>query len=292
MRFAVGATLLALTFGCGGGRASQHGPQNAAPTTQSAGDRPSPAAAPPTCRDEPGMVYIPGGHHRQRNRDRKWREVDVAPFWLDRYEVTVAEYRRCVTAGACPMPYAATSGYSDIDLSPLVCTWEMEDGAKLPINCVDTSHENAYCAWAEKRTVVAYEWTWAMQGREWRRKYPWGDEPGSCELAIVDVNMDDDVRGCGRGRPWPTGSRPKDVTRDGVYDMAGNVGEGARVAFPEDFAANEYGAVEGCGAAWTLRPYSDGLGHCAMSSVTAYSDNAGFRCAKDPGPSPPCTVAD
>lgn len=238
------------------------------------------------------MAYIPGGHHRYSDVVRgKWRDVDVAAFWLDRFEVTVAEYRSCVEAGACKQPRSSSSGYTDPARHPLVCTWEMQDGGSLPINCVDHDDAGAYCAWVEKRVPLGFEWTWAAQGRELRRKYPWGDSVGSCDDAIIDQNTDDDERGCGRERPWPVGSRSRDVTRDGVMDMAGNVGEIATFPFPEDIGPpHQYGMSEGCGSAWTVHLKAYGMAACSPIVSSSYSDNAGFRCAKTPSAVPPCTV--
>jgi len=110
------------------------------------------------------MVYIPGGAHRARDKNYFWQEVEVKPFWLDKYEVTVEQFRECVDAGARTPPYRSTSGYTDAARNALVCTWEIDDVPNLPINCVDGDHHDAFCAWQGKRSPVAYEWTWAGCG--------------------------------------------------------------------------------------------------------------------------------
>lgn len=261
-----------------------------APHATHAGPPGEPARLPTTCRDEPGMAYIPGGRTTYDPVGRPAREVDIVPFWIDRYEVTVEDYRACVEAGACKPPYPGTSGYSDAQLNPLVCTWEIADVANLPVNCVDGHQQAAFCTWSRKRVPIAYEWSWAAQGRDQKRRFPWGDAPPSCDLAIVDVNSDDPVRGCGVGRPWPVGSRPADKTRDGVLDMQGNLGEMTLTPFRPDKPPGYL--REGFGSAWTLTPNPNGVASSSPSNRDNFSDNSGFRCAKDPGDLPPCTVAD
>lgn len=240
------------------------------------------------CKDEPSMAFIPGGRTTFRSTRVDAREVDVDPFWLDIYETTVEEYRACVDAGACTVPHRGTSGYTDAERNPLVCTWEIPGVDNLPINCVDGNQHDAYCTWRSKRPPFTHELHWAARGRDRQTRWPWGDEPVTCELAITDEDDKDAERGCGLGRPWPVGSRAKDRTRDGVFDLQGNVGEDSHTPFRDD----RHGDLrEGCGASWRTRSLSHGFLGCYPSSREAYSDNAGFRCALDPGPLPPCTVA-
>ena len=142
---------------------------------------------------------------------------------------------------------------------------------------------------AQARAVLAYEWTWAAQGRDQQRNYPWGDAPATCERSIIDTDVDDDYRGCGLGRPWPVGSRAQDVTRDGVYDMEGNLGENTTTPFRTDYP---FGYLrDAMGDSWRTLPDDDIGGAGAPITADSVSDNGGFRCAKDPGPRPPCTVA-
>lgn len=255
------------------------------PSPTSPADAVAATPAKPDCRDEPRMAYLPGGR-------MSWHKLtaphvfDIEPLWLDRYEVTVAEYRECVTAGACTVPHTNSEGFTDADRNPLVCTWEIADPS-LPINCLDGDHHDAYCAWRGKRTPFAHELQWAAQGREERRPHPWGDAPATCELAIVDQNTDDGDRGCGRGRPWPPGSRPKDVSRDGIFDLAGNVGEQALAPFRDDRRLGDLRDV--CGATWQTR-YWDKKYLCTPGARETFSDDSGIRCAKTPTTIAPCTV--
>lgn len=236
------------------------------------------------------MAYIRGGRTTYDPVGKPAREVDVTPFWIDRYEVTVEDYRACVDVGACKPPHRGTSGYTDANLNPLVCTWEIEGIANLPINCVDGHDQDAFCSWKSKRAPLAHEWSWAAQGRDEKRRFPWGEEPPTCELAVVDTDPDDGVRGCGAGRPWPVGRRPKDRTRDGLFDMEGNVSENTITPFRADHPPGYL--REAFGHSWRTRPNPNGVMSSSPSNRDNFSDNGGFRCAKDPGDLPPCTVAE
>ena len=226
--------------------------------------------AEPQCAEEPGMVYIAGGeylftHHNTRH--------SVAPFWIDRTEVTVAAFRAFVAAGYSA-PYSSTS-----KRFPLTCTWQLEDNDQLPVNCVDWYQAEAFCLWSNKRIPTAIEWGWAARGREEQRKYPWGDETPSCELAVVDQNIDDEVMGCGRNRPWPVGSKPRDVTRDGVLDMLGNVSEKTSTGT----TAEERSSRLTLGSSWRTAASLRFPVDVAGGSVgrDGYSDKSGIRCVKD-----------
>lgn len=259
------------------------GPRPQAPPATAERAEPPPAP-PPTvadenCVDEAGMVYIPGGDGYVYADDGKTHSM--APFWLDRTEVTVAAFRAFVDAGYSP-PWTPSGRHAD-----LKCTWNLPDAGDLPINCVDWYQAEAYCLWAKKRLPTAQEWGWAAQGRDERRPFPWGSEKPSCELAVVDQDDTDSTTGCGRNQPWPVGSKPRDRTRDGVLDMFGSVGEWTSSgATPEERSPRI-----GKGSSWRNQ-LPDGITIEESGSWVvreSWSDNGGFRCAKDAGPKPPCT---
>lgn len=228
-------------------------------------------AAPIDCLDEPGMIYIPGGEYFE---DRTEKNVQISGFWIDRTEVTIAAYRKFVADGF-DTPY----------VEPSTCNWNAPDNDDLPVNCIDWHQAFKFCDWSHKRLPTMSEWGWAAQGREERRRYPWGDTLPSCDLAIVDMDNTDDVTGCGRGRAWPVGSRPTDVTRDGVLDMLGNVAEKTSTGYSEDPKSTRYQMGSNWANQATVRPVA---GMRSPMVYEAYSDKAGVRCVKDAGPKPPC----
>lgn len=283
---------------CQGGRAEPNHPADATPiavATPEAAEHPSARK----CFDEPGMAYIPetvrSGRRRHHyvNGDNDNLDVELAPFWLDRHEVAAEEFRACVNAGACKRPYVPKGALTDSSGNPMACSSNIEGVPNLPINCIRGADAYAYCAWRGKRVPLGYEWTWAAQGRDEQRKYPWGDDPPSCELTIASA--EDTEEGCGLGRPWPVGSRPGDVSRDGVFDLGGNVSEIAVDQMPDDPPFDVEYATGGefvqFGGSWQ----TPATAYSSLRDLPLepwFSDREGFRCAKDPGPVPPCSVAD
>ena len=273
------ATVIVLAMvACGSGQPTQQATQPVSdPVVAVPPASPAPPAA-PQCVDEPGMVYIAGGEYLFAQYNKRY---SVAPFWIDRNEVTVAAFRAFVAAGFS-VPYS-----SDSKRFPLVCTWELEDNDQLPINCINWYQAKAFCLWSNMRMPTAVEWGWAARGREEQRHYPWGTEAPSCELAVVDQNIDDEVKGCGRNRPWPVGSKPRDVTRDGVLDMLGNIAEKTSTGM----TAEERSSRLTQGASWATAAsirFPVDVGSAGVRE--AYTDKSGVRCVKEVG-LPPCTRA-
>ena len=126
----------------------------------------------------------------------------VAAFRIGLTEVTNAQYRECVNAGACSLP--GTTTYYD---NP--------SRAGHPVVHVTRSQAQAYAAWAGGRLPMAAEWTRACQGDD-ERMYPWGNWPP------------DDTRanyGWIRGDMIEVGSFLRGASPYGALDMLGNVWE-------------------------------------------------------------------
>ncbi|MBI4706179.1 MAG: SUMF1/EgtB/PvdO family nonheme iron enzyme, partial [Deltaproteobacteria bacterium] len=118
-------------------------------------------------KEEPpqAMVSIPPGTFEMGSNDgggdeKPVHSVTVAAFEMDPTEVTVAQYRKCVSDGGCSEP----SG----------CNWEESGRDDHPVNCVDWQQAGAYCAWAGKRLPWEEEWEYAARGTD-GRIYPWGN---------------------------------------------------------------------------------------------------------------------
>ena len=88
------------------------------------------------------------------------RRTYVPGFYLDREEVTVAAYRRCVDAGRCdPRPL--------IDGDPRLAD------PRLPVTSVSWSDADRYCAFVGGRLPSEVEWERAARGPT-PRVFPWG----------------------------------------------------------------------------------------------------------------------
>jgi formylglycine-generating enzyme required for sulfatase activity len=139
--------------------------------------------------------------------------VELAPFVVDRHEVTVADYRVCVNDGACNV--------DGLTFDVLGCNWNEAGRAEHPINCVSWAQADAYCRWRGSGLPTEAQWEKAARGSE-RRDHPWGSDPPSCALAVMHG---EDGVGCGRDGTWRVGSRPQAQSPNGAQDMAGNVRE-------------------------------------------------------------------
>jgi formylglycine-generating enzyme required for sulfatase activity len=130
-------------------------------------------------------------------------EVTLAPYWLDVTEVTHAAYGECVAASACRAPDAAViSRFGGLFVGP-----------KKPVTGVSWDDADAYCKFRKKRLPREAEFERAIRGDD-GRKFPWGNEAPTPELAVFHTNTTDVV-----------GSRPKGKGPYGHDDLAGNVWE-------------------------------------------------------------------
>jgi formylglycine-generating enzyme required for sulfatase activity len=168
------------------------------------------------CEDiAPSMGCVPGGSFIRGSNDgrrdvRPQVNVWLQTFYMDKNEVTVAEYDACVATGACKK---ARTNYRDFSraLQP-----------KVGVNWYHSVH---YCEAQGKHLPTEAEWEKAARGTD-GRTFPWGNEAASCKHAVIKENGE---RACGvrRKGKYPSEGRTLEIgTRDpnlyGLYDMAGN----------------------------------------------------------------------
>lgn len=191
---------------------------------------PAPPAPPPphapaaSCPSS--MALLPTGTFQMGGEDRTSLAVPVHPatvtaFCLDRTEVTVAAYERCVRARACTAPNRSRLSQDDREPSQL-CNWGRRDRAEHPVNCVDHAQAEAYCRFAHARLPTEQEWEFAARGTS-NRSYPWGNADPDATRA----NQRDDAPPPEDGflETAPVGHFAAGATPEGVLDLAGNVRE-------------------------------------------------------------------
>ncbi len=155
-----------------------------------------------------GMVFIPGGTFRMGRDEgdeyeRPAHEVTVAPFFIDRTEVTNLQYYQFLKATGHPAPAHWSWGIYPSGQD----NW--------PVTNVSWRDAESYCRWAGKRLPTEEEWEFAARGTD-GRLYPWGNQwrPNAANAATTSS-----------GGPAPVGSYPEGASPFKVLDMVGNVWE-------------------------------------------------------------------
>lgn len=156
-------------------------------------------------KDGAEMIFIPAGEFIMGSNDydheKPQRKVCLDGYWIYKYPVTVAQYRKFCEATKWKMPDAPNWGWKD-DHPIVNVTW----------------HDAVtYCEWAGVRLATEAEWEKAARGTD-GRKFPWGDEwnENKCANSIKPNHLSNTVA---------VGSYPQGVSPFGVLDMAGNVWE-------------------------------------------------------------------
>ncbi len=166
------------------------------------------------------MMYVPEGEfimglsgeqitsllEGDPRRQRWWfgdpkpqRSVFLGDYWIYRYEVTVAQYRRFCQETDREMPPPPWWGWKD----------------EHPIVNVTWYEAAAYCEWAGGRLPTEAQWEKAARGTD-GRVWPWGNDWDSQRC---------NSRATGIGKSSSIGNYPLGSSPYGVMDMAGNVWE-------------------------------------------------------------------
>jgi serine/threonine-protein kinase len=160
------------------------------------------------------MVKITGGAFQMgrddgRENEKPAHEVTVNDFWMDKTEVTNAEY------------YAFTS---ETGYKPLPAHWVNErpiaGQEQMPVRFVNIDDVKAFAEWRTKRDNLTYrlpteeEWEYAARNGAKNNLYPWGDK-FDAKCAVVDEAGTEP-------KPAGTNSCPNQW---GVHDLIGNVYE-------------------------------------------------------------------
>lgn len=234
--------------------------------------------------------------------------VTVAPYYIDRTEVTAGAYAACVQAGACP-PLDQGDSFSPAHTT--ICTYNKPGHERHPINCVNFVEATKFCAWAGKRLPTEAEWELSARGAT-GRPFPWGDaypEPrhvNASDASLVRdaqskltppetyTNMWSDTNGDDNwGFTAPVGSYPEGASPFGVLDLSGNVEEWVTDPWwdlsngsgpPAKAASSSSGTGEYVirGGAWDLNgPENFSATHRSPQNATTRAAWLGFRCARD-----------
>ena len=188
------------------------------------------------------MVLVPAGCFDMGNEVGFRGEQPVheicfeRPFWIDRTEVTVAQFARFLN-GQDP-PAEDYAGWLDpwgvYEAPPVQLAREDGTWAPLPgraneaVESVTWPGANAYCAWRGARLPGEAEWEYAARGPD-GLLYPWGNE----FVAGFVVRRYD--------RAPDVGSKPKGASWAGALDMSSGLYEWVSSIY----AAYPYDAADG-----------------------------------------------
>jgi len=223
------------------------------------------------------MVEIPEGPFKMGSTNGDYDEapehqVYLATFYIDKYEVTQAEYDRFVRATKRGKPFVPVF---DDDISKIL-------NPALAAMGMSWSDAVAYCQWAGKRLPTEAEWEKASKG-EGSRKYPWGDT-----LTQKHANLEGEEDGYKYLAPpgkFEAGRIPY-----GLYDMAGNVAEWVHDTYDDKYYAktpyrDPKGPEEGQnkvirGGSWRESPHGARVAKRFQAKLWRTDATIGFRCAK------------
>ncbi len=211
--------------------------------------------------------------------------VTLSDFDLDRTEVTVAAYARCVSAGVCAAPAFPPGDFR-------------YDRPTLPVSHVSWQDAVGYCAWADGRLPTEAEWELAARGPE-GRQFPWGNAYNAHLCNHGALAQDETDASDGFVSLAPVGSFPDGATRAGIYDLAGNVAEwvwdlfdtddqnfGYPETAPGQPLVNPKGPTTGPGHVFRGGSFAEGAawvrGAARGKMSASRAPTVGFRCAYDP----------
>ena len=205
-------------------------PRKPGHTTTQQNTRTTPTTVPKTSTpSEPrDMVLIPAGEFQmgssENTDEQPVHTVYIDAFYMDKYEVTNAQYKKFLDANPQWRKGRIASAYHDGDY---LKHWNGNNyppgKGKHPVTYVSWYAAMAYAKWAGKRLPTEAEWEKAARGGLAGQQYPWGDAIDSVR-ANYNKNVGDTTF---VGKYSSNGY--------GLYDMVGNVAEWCLDLYDEDF---------------------------------------------------------
>jgi formylglycine-generating enzyme required for sulfatase activity len=199
------------------------------------------------------------------------REVYLDEFWIDKFEVTNADYHRCVEDGSCAPP-------------ALLEFYNHPDFETHPVVYVNWFQAESYCQWVGGYLPTEAQWEKAGRGQD-ERLFPWGND-----LSCGKANL----KGCTMGLTMAAGSFPDGASPFGAMDMAGNAAEWVvdwydPAGYNPGELVNPTGPVEGelkvaRGGSWKNPFAGVRTTNRSANYPEVFSSGVGFRCGYDQKP--------
>ena len=214
----------------------------------------NPSAAP---KEVDGLVYVPAGPFQMGDnngdgepRERPVHGVDVDAFYIGKFEVTNADWKK----------FLADPGYDDVKHWPngrvmprdQIPYWTQQqnhggatpDSDGYPVIGVNWDAATAYCRWLSAKTGKKYrlpteaEWEKAARGTD-QRRFPWGNSIDASYANFTGAQKFDTVRlpGFYDGSVRDGLQTHNNASPYGAMDMAGNLMEWCSDWYSSDYYA-------------------------------------------------------
>jgi formylglycine-generating enzyme required for sulfatase activity len=152
----------------------------------------------------PAGEFIMGDDDHQPN-ERPAHKVTLAAFYIDKFEVTNAQYKKFCEATNRALP-----------TNPFWDNQYFANNPNSPVVGVNWHDAASYAKWAGKRLPTEEEWekaaSWGPDAQR-KRLWPWGETADATRLHL------------GANRPPPVGNQRGSESGYGVCDMAAGVAE-------------------------------------------------------------------
>jgi formylglycine-generating enzyme required for sulfatase activity len=260
--------------------------------------RPTQAPTATTLRDSAPMISISAGDFpmgsgntdRDAGADEKPQHtVYLDLFSIDKYEVTNAQYKKCVDASKCSPPSSTRS----VSRSAYYGNPQFDNYPVIFVSWFDAKN---YCEWAGKRLPTEAEWEKAARGAD-GRIYPWGNVWDGTRLNFCDRRCSFDYRDSaddGYADTAPVGNYSIGASFYGVMDLAGNVSEWVADWYDENYyrvspRSNPLGPSTGQyrdvrGGSWSVARVNIRAANRERTAEPSYrGDDIGFRCTATGG---------
>jgi formylglycine-generating enzyme required for sulfatase activity len=225
------------------------------------------------------MVFVPDGKFFRGSLDdvrvtaeSPQSEVHLDAYYIDRTEVTVAQYRKFCVATKRATPASPNWGWLGHDNHPIVN--------------VSWNDATAYATWAGKALPTEAQWEKAARGWD-GRAYPWGNEWDAAKAQCSKAKWGD------AKKTAPVGSFPAGASPYGALDMAGNVWEWCADWYSADYykdgqVKNPTGPETGTSRVLRGGSWNDNNHYYFRTACRDYNSPGGcygvigFRCVSPP----------
>ena len=230
------------------------------------------------------MVSVPAGESLMGSNDadrdgqdneKPQHTVYLDAFWIDKYEVTNALYKKCVDTGKCSAP-------SDTQSHTRSSYYGNSTYDNYPVIYVSWNDAKNFCVWAGKRLPTEAEWEKATRSAD-SRIYPWGNNFDGARLNSWDSTPR-------VGDTTAVGSYAAGASPYGAMDMAGNVWEWVADWYDSGYyknspSRNPMGPSSGQfkvlrGGSWGDPWYYPRAAERLYFTPVDRKDGFGFRCAQ------------